>query len=555
MAMVSTEAEPKPAVMAVEEMEPPRPGRPPLRLTRRVLFVCFVISLVDCINSTMLVPYVDAFVASALGKERGDPAVAGWVALLVGSYSVCEVLFSGMWGMLSDRIGRRPVLLVGLAGSAIAPVIFGLSKSLPLALAARLLDGFFCGNVGVTRTYIAELADPSNEAQAFSLLALSFSVGVLIGPTLGGMLSEPAERMPTVFVDTVFEDFPYLLPNLCYATVALAALVVGVFSLQETQGEGSRTARRQLQQRLVMHNRDVELPESAATATSAWNPKLLRLLLACGLLSGYTAGRLQSFVLVMSLPQHMGGLALAPQDFGCLQVVASIVILITQLFAYKPLLRILGPHLCYTLGVIVTVLLTIPLPFAGLMADPDKFGLWRLVPVAAWQGLSQVGFSMAFPTSFMLVNRECSPCNRGAVNGWQNSFSALCRGIFPFLAAGLVSFGCKMEGSPLHLVGGRYLSFFVNMAFAFTSATLVWRQRPSVLSSTAAAAAHGDRSTGLRCSDPCRGEFPAAAVDSGSNSEKLSTGNNAASVGSREVDETQPVQQIHDGLSEDVQGG
>merc|ERR1712129_314023 len=118
-------------------------------------------------------------------------------------------------------------------------------------------------------------------------------------------------------------------------------------------------------------------------------------------------------------------------------------------------MRIFGAHLCYTAGIILTVLLTIPLPATGLVADPAKFGMWRLVPVAAWQGLSQVGFSIAFPTMFILVNRECSPYNRGAVNGWQNSFSAFCRGILPFLSAGLVSVGCKMEGPPPHLAGVR----------------------------------------------------------------------------------------------------
>ena len=61
------------------------------------------------------------------------------------------MLFSAFWGMLADRVGRRPVLLIGLAGSAVAPVIFGSAESLSVALAARLLDGFFCGNVAVAR--------------------------------------------------------------------------------------------------------------------------------------------------------------------------------------------------------------------------------------------------------------------------------------------------------------------------------------------------------------------------------------------------------------------
>jgi len=300
----------------------------------------------------------------------------------------------------------------------------------------------------------------------------------------------------------------------------------------------------------------VEFAESAtANVTSAWSLRLRRLLLAAGLFSGYTSGRLQSFVLVMSLPQSMNGLALGPRDFAYLQVAAGVVILITQLFVYKPLLRILGPHLCLTAGVILTVLLTIPLPATGLVADPDRFGMWRLVPVSAWQGLSQFGFSTAFPTLFILVNRECSPHNRGAVNGWQNSFSALCRGIFPFLSAELVSIGCKMEGPPLHLAGGRYLSFFVNMAFAMATAMLIWRQRPACGSvASMHRTANSDRSTELRCSAPHRGGVTTTAVDEEPNSGKPSPNNLPLHIKGGEVDESQPDQQTHDGLSEDVQG-
>ena len=86
------------------------------------------------------------------------------VGMLIGLYSLCEVICSPFWGFFADKVGRKPALLIGLGGSVVAPIMFGLGKSMPVIFAARALDGFFCGNMGVTRTYLGEIVDESNEA-------------------------------------------------------------------------------------------------------------------------------------------------------------------------------------------------------------------------------------------------------------------------------------------------------------------------------------------------------------------------------------------------------
>jgi len=143
----------------------------------------------------------------------GEPAHAHLVSigLLVGVYNLAEMLMSPIWGWFSNRVGRRPALLVGFAGGCIMPVFFGMSQSLTMAFVTRALNGIFCGNLSITKTYLAELVDETNEARAFSLLSLCYGLGMLVGPFLGGSLVQPAVWAPSVFRDTIFERLPFLL--------------------------------------------------------------------------------------------------------------------------------------------------------------------------------------------------------------------------------------------------------------------------------------------------------------------------------------------------------
>jgi len=224
--------------MAPAGGDPPPPPRRRPRLTPKTLFVLGAINLIDCINASLLTPYVTSMVSDFMKLEATDPQVGHVVGLLVGLYSVCEVIFSVFWGWLADRIGRKPALLIGLAGSVVAPIMFGLGQSLEVVFFARALDGFFCGNVGVSRTYLGEIVDQSNETQAFNFLSLCFATGLFIGPMLGGQLVYPAHWAPGIFAGTIFDSRPFLLPNLTYAMFALVSWVIGAIFLEETLPRG-----------------------------------------------------------------------------------------------------------------------------------------------------------------------------------------------------------------------------------------------------------------------------------------------------------------------------
>ncbi|CAE7433778.1 mfsB [Symbiodinium sp. CCMP2456] len=437
------------------------------RLTCKAMAVLCCISLIDCINFTMLIPYVDELVAHVLGRPPGDPGISIWVSVLVGSYALCEVLFSPMWGMLADRFGRRPVLLVGLAGSAAASLLMGLADSYPAALAARLLDGFFCGNECVANTYLGELVDSENEARAFGILGVVFSFGLFLGPVLGGGLARPASWESQVFAGTLFERHPFLLANLLFACLVVAVFLLGAAALKETRGHEPASGLLRSDEAIDAQRRQALLPQGR---------RLWQLLIASSLLCGYIAARLNSFILVSSLPRTLHGLGISSQEFAGVQACAAFMLALNQTTCYGWLVRKVGNHTGYAVGLLWTIAITLPMPFYYMGTDANPSEVVRLLPITGWQATSQLGFGIAFPLCTVLVNKECTARNRAVVNGWCGSLNALARGLGPELAGALVHLGCSLETPDLRL--GRYLPFYANLVPAAVSAILVLHQRP-----------------------------------------------------------------------------
>jgi MFS family permease len=112
---------------------------------------------------------------------------------------------------LADRYGRRPILLWGVIASAAMIVLFGWNYPYWITLTCRLFGGILNGNIGITRAYLGEITDKTNQAAGFSLLVITFSIGSTIGPIVGGYLSKPAEKFDAM--NTPFwRDHPFLLP-------------------------------------------------------------------------------------------------------------------------------------------------------------------------------------------------------------------------------------------------------------------------------------------------------------------------------------------------------
>lgn len=159
-----------------------------------------------------------------------------YAGMLITAFAFAEFSTGMLWGRVSDWIGRKPVLIMGLVGTALSMISFGFAKTLPGAILARALGGLLNGNVGVLQTTVAELVTKKeHQPRAYSIMPFVWCLGSIIGPAMGGALAMPCEAYPWLFLKgTLFDKYPFLLPNLVCVVVLIFGIVNGVLFLEET---------------------------------------------------------------------------------------------------------------------------------------------------------------------------------------------------------------------------------------------------------------------------------------------------------------------------------
>jgi DHA1 family tetracycline resistance protein-like MFS transporter len=150
------------------------------------LAIIIAIVLVDLIGFTIVMPLLPRF-AESYGFSKGQ------IGLLLAAYPMCQLVAGPILGRLSDRYGRRPVLAVSQAGTALSFLMLGLSRDFRVMFVARLLDGASGGNILVAQAYVADVTAPEHRARGFGLIGAAFGVGFVLGPILGaGLMLLPA---------------------------------------------------------------------------------------------------------------------------------------------------------------------------------------------------------------------------------------------------------------------------------------------------------------------------------------------------------------------------
>ncbi|EHU2134477.1 tetracycline resistance protein, class C [Acinetobacter baumannii 25569_2] len=158
----------------------------------RSLFIIFATIALDAIGIGLIFPILPLLLQDMTHSTH----IAIYMGILASLYAAMQFIFSPLLGALSDRWGRRPVLLISLAGSAINYLFLTFSHSLILLLVGRIIAGITSANMAVASTYIVDVSQENNRAKYFGLINAMFGAGFIIGPVLGGFLSEYGLRLP-----------------------------------------------------------------------------------------------------------------------------------------------------------------------------------------------------------------------------------------------------------------------------------------------------------------------------------------------------------------------
>ncbi len=150
-------------------------------------------SLLDMIGIGLIIPVLPALVGEFTQDRQ---AQAYWYGALIATFGAAQFLFAPLWGAISDRYGRRPVLLLGIAGLGVTFLVSALTDSLWVLVGVRIMGGALSANVAVAQAYVADITTAEQRTPALGKLGAMFGLGYVLGPVIGGLLAAPSLRLP-----------------------------------------------------------------------------------------------------------------------------------------------------------------------------------------------------------------------------------------------------------------------------------------------------------------------------------------------------------------------
>lgn len=376
----------------------------------RALLPVYLTVFLDLVGFGMVIPLLTYF---ALQFEA-TPAEVGW---LMACYSLAQFVFTPMWGALSDRIGRRPVMLVSIAATAVGLAAFASSTSLWMLFLFRTLHGVATANIATAQAAVADMTTPENRARGMGMIGAAFGVGFTVGPFLGGELSR----------------FGIAVPFWVAAGLSAVNFVMTYVMLPETRKEGSEAARRP--------------PSATAMFTVLRHPVV-------GLCVGLTFVNTVAFALMESaftlFADHRWHLS--AMEVGRMFGISGLLTAVVQGGMIGRLVKRFGERRLVPAGVLM---LAVGL---GLLPMAPPFG--AMVGVFA---LISIGQSISTPSLNALISKGTAADEQGFVLGTNQSLSALGRVIGPSISG--VIFQSLAPEAPFWLSAGILgLGFLLSLA-------------------------------------------------------------------------------------------
>ena len=358
---------------------------------RTLFFVVFV----ELIGFGVIIPLLPFY-----GEHfHASPAQVG---LLMATYSLAQFITAPFWGRLSDRIGRRPVLVASLAGGAASYVLLAFADHLWMLFAARAFGGVMAGGIAAAFAYAADISTPATRAKAMGVVGAAFGVGFIFGPAIGGLLSGS---------DPATADF--VSPALAACALSTAALLLTIFVLPESLPAEARQA-------------------TAAQRQSRWElfrvamarPALLRLLGLMFLATFVFAG-LEATFAMWSHRQFGWG----PEQNGYLFAMIGLISAAVQGGLIGRLAKRFGEMRLVIAGAAALAI--------GMLGIPLSSNLAELLPTMA---MAAIGFSMLTPALNSLVSLQVSRSIQGGAMGVSRSATTLARVLGPVCGGALFNY-------------------------------------------------------------------------------------------------------------------
>lgn len=346
--------------------------------SRASLVVLFLVVVIDLIGFGIVLPLLPRY-----AKEYD--ATPWMTGVVMAAFSAMQFLFAPFWGRLSDRHGRRPILMVGLFGSVVSYTVFGLANSFALLLVSRVAAGFFGATIGAAQAYIADVTKAEERGRGMALIGAAFGLGFTIGPVIGGISS----------------GWHHYAPGFIAAGLSAFALVLAAFTLPEPPRHTARAERSLLDLTAVRH--------AMATPTIP-----LILLLQFGATFAFA-----SFESTLSLFTQ-AQLQYDARHNSYVFAFIGLVLVVAQGAIVRRLMPKVGELKFVVLG---TLLMALGL--GGLTFATDLTKLLVALAVAV------LGFAMVTPSLSSLLSRRTPAATQGEVLGLGQSMLSLARILGP----------------------------------------------------------------------------------------------------------------------------
>ncbi|KAI0329292.1 MFS general substrate transporter [Cubamyces sp. BRFM 1775] len=466
-------------------------------LPKLQLFILLYLQLAEPITSTVIYPFVNQLVRET-GVTGGDERKTGYFAGLIEScFYAVEAICVLQWGRASDRIGRKPVLLGGLLGLTLSMIGFGVSRQYWALVLSRCAEGALNGNIGVTKSMMAEITDHTNRARGFAFLPMIWAVGGTLGPVIGGVFARPADRWPVFKGSAFWTTYRYFLPCVIAACISISAFIFALLGLKETlpsvirqqTGTTSPPAKdvekfsagpepsEHFEGGVVEEARssplqtpaeDPPTETKAATTTSIMQavippedegavslrtiliPRVLYPILNYGFVALIDQAATVLVPLMYSTSLDLGGLGFDPFTIGLVQGVGGFAGGVTQIFTFPYLHRRFGAKRLYVCAYVMYFVIFAAFPVESLVtrrAGRVGAATWVLVAV---QWTAYVVSYMSWGCIFLYIS-DGAPSQKalGLTNGLAQTTASTVRAIAPSLASSLFSLSLER-----HLANG-----------------------------------------------------------------------------------------------------